>query len=43
MSFTLSTNFFPREDASELLSAGLTALRTAFVPLCIKALNDKLA
>ncbi len=28
MSFALSTNFFPREDASELLSAGLTALRT---------------
>ncbi len=28
MSFTLSTNFFPREDASEFLSAGLTVLRT---------------
>ncbi len=28
MSLTLSTNFFPREEASEFLSAGLTVLRT---------------
>ncbi len=38
MSFTPSTNFFPREDASEFFSVGLTVLRT---PLSHCPLNDR--